>query len=351
MKSNKFNHLSVVAVAISAALLSACGGGGGGSATLGTNVSAPPAAVTPTPVVLTSNIVTSAPAANYTTGSEEALAYALLNSERVACGFGALAQNTKLDDAARGHANWNQVNNYVGHYQVAGTPGFTGVSASDRYVAAGYAASAGLFSQNDDASAFFGTNTKTGAGSLAIRNLLNAPYHMRSLLAGYREVGISVRNATESGSTHGARVDTQVNPAYKSADGEQIIGTSDVVTYPCQGTTGVKPSLNNELPNPVPGRNLATNPLGSSIYIMVRPGNALVITNSSLIATASGAVIALRAPVTASNDPNTGFYTGNDAYIAADAPMTANTQYTFTYSGTNNGTVFTNRSFTFTTGT
>lgn len=338
--------LGSFAVTAMVVAMSACGGGGTGGGTL----SAPIPAITPT-VSVTNNIVTTAPVANYALNSEEAAAYALINSERLRCGFGVMAQNTKLDVAARNHADWNQINNNIGHYEAAGTPGFTGVYHYDRMVAAGYAASAGLFSGNDEYTTTEGTNNKVGYGEKSVRILLNAPYHMRSLLAGYREVGVSIRNSIETGSIHGPRVDTQIQTGYKITDGEQKIGIAEMLTYPCQGTTGVAPSLNHESPNPVPSRNLSVNPLGSSIYIMTRPGNSLIITNSSLVVTGTGAVVTLRAPVNAANDPYPGSFSNNDTYIAADAPMAANTQHTFTYSGSNNGVVFTNRNFTFTTGT
>ena len=71
-------------------------------------------------------------------------------------------------------------------------------------------------------------------------------------------------------------------------------------------------------------------------------------TNSS-----AGQAVILRAPVSAANDPYgpcaTGCFRPHQAYIAADAPLQANTAYIAMISGTNNGTAF-SRSFSFTTG-
>ena len=125
---------------------------------------------------------------------------------------------------------------------------------------------------------------------------------------------------------------------------------TDIKTYPCEGTTGVNFQLRGEIPNPVPGRDLAVNPIGTPILFVVRDGNVLQITNVSMVKTLTGAVIALRDVVTAANEPNKGYFSLNEAYVAPNAPLERNTQYTVTFSGTNSGSPFTNRTFTFATG-
>lgn len=111
--------------------------------------------------------------------------------------------------------------------------------------------------------------------------------------------------------------------------------------------------LDNETPNPVLGRDLATNPLGSSVYIAVHEGQTLAITSASMIKVTTGASVALRPAVTSANDPYapcaSGCYKSHEAYIAADAPLDANAQYQVTVNGTNDGTAF-SRTFSFTTG-
>jgi hypothetical protein len=53
------------------------------------------------------------------------------------CGFGSLAQSEQLDNAARGHANYQAINDLFMHVQdVLSFPrGFTGESPSDRVAA------------------------------------------------------------------------------------------------------------------------------------------------------------------------------------------------------------------------
>jgi uncharacterized protein YkwD len=348
----------IAAIASCCAALFACGGGGGGGTTPVTTTTftaACPGGATKTSTVSqadadaqcasAASIVTSVPASTYAAGSEELAAYTLLNAERARCGFGLLAQNGQLDTSARASADWLQINNYNGHIQVAGTPGFTGVTNRDRNAAAGYTSSNAWESWADVS----GTNARAGEGQRGVRGLLIAPYHMPAMLSDAKDVGVSIRSATDSSSTNGPRVITMVELAYKDADGPQVLESQAVVTFPCDGSTGVQPSLTGEDPNPVPGRNLATSPLGSSIYIAVRRNNTLVITSASLTKVSTGTPVALRATVGYGNDPY-GQYRSHEAYIAPDAPLSPNSSYQATLTGTNNGVAF-SRTFTFTTGT
>jgi len=295
MNTKLFTLLPLVAA------LAACGGGGGDDANSG---------ATSTPVVVipgaAANLVTSIPTPTYSTGSEELAAFATLNAARQRCGFGLLKQNAALDNAARGHADWNLINNFAEHEQVAGTPGFTGVTFQDRFVSAGYSDRVFGFQGADKLTLALGLSTDAGYGTDSIRKLLNAPYHAVGLIAGFRDVGISVRTSAEAGSSFANRVTTQVNPGFLASEGPQQAEADAVLTYPCQGTVDVMPELRNETPNPVPGRNLATNPLGSSIIVSIRPGRLLDITSASMINVATGQSVLLRAPVTSANDLNAG---------------------------------------------
>lgn len=112
--------------------------------------------------------------------------------------------------------------------------------------------------------------------------------------------------------------------------------------------------MSGENPNLVPGRNLLTSPLGTSIGVAVDVGSTLVITSASMIKVSTGAFVTLRAPVMAANDPNAikgvTYFKSNEGFVSADAPMDADTQYQVTITGTITGTVFSPRTFTFTTG-
>ena len=334
-----------------AALLSACGGGSDGDSALPAAPTAQAAApASPNPSLV---ITPGAPPA-YAPGSEELAAYMLLNAERGRCGFGLLAANAPLDAAARSHADYMVINSLNSHLENANQypEGFTGTDPAARVRAKGYADLGGV----TDEFAFF-TSTrpplpKRGIGVLGIRGLLNAPYHLNGLMTGYRDVGIAVRSKEDTGKGQEG-VFVQVNAAYAASAGPQLLGSSDVQTYPCEGTSGVNRQLTNETPNPVPGRDLRTAPLGSSVYIAVREGNRLAITSAAMTQAATGEAVALRTPVTSANDPYgpclSGCFGPHQAYVVPDAPLLPDTAYTVMLSGTNDGTAF-SRSFAFSTG-
>ena len=348
-------HACRLAMLALAALLSACGGGSDSGSTPPAELPAaqPAQAVTqasPNPSLVTSP---AAPTATVPV-SEELAAFTLLNAERERCGFGLLAANAPLDAAARAHADYQIINNLNSHLQNASQfpEGFTGADPAARVRAQGYTDLGGV----TDEFAFFTTSSpplsKRGIGVLGIRGLLNAPYHLNGLMSGYRDVGIAVRSNEDTGKGQQG-VFVQINAAYTATAGPQLPGISDVQTYPCEGTSGVNRQLTNETPNPVPGRDLRTAPLGSTVYIAVREGNRLVVTRAAMTRAATGETVALRAPVTSVNDPYgpclTGCFGSHQAYVAPDAPLLRDTAYTVMLGGTNNGVAF-SRSFTFSTG-
>lgn len=366
MKTINSKKVVLGLAAIVAAMLTACGGG---STSTVVNGSTSTTVITPTTFTKVcadgsvktslislaaadaqcprvSTIVTTVAAPTYAVASEELSAYSLLNAQRTSCGFGSLAQNSMLDAAALAHNDYQLRNNVSSHYESATLfpLGFTGVTPTDRVLAQGYTNAGDV---GDEYSINRGRSIKTGEGADAIRGLLNAPYHLMGLMTGFREVGISVRSNTDVGTTN-ANVYTHLNLAYKAAAGQQLIASGEVKTYPCEGSVGLNRQLQNETPNPVPGRNLATTPLGTAIYVQVRDGDVLTLTSASLTQISTGLPVVLRTPMNAANDPNE-ILKGHQAFILADSPMAANASFQAIINGTNNGVAF-SRTFTFTTG-
>jgi len=336
----------LISAAGSLALLAGCGGGENTASTVpdqAASASAP--SIAP---------VTAAAEAHYPAGSEELAAYTRLNAERERCGFGMLAASAPLDAAAKAHADYLIINSLNSHLENAALypDGFTGSDPAARIKAQGYTDAGGVTDEYAIFTTSNPTQPKLGVGELGIRALLNAPYHLNGLMTGYRDVGVAVRSNADTG--RGSRgIFVQINAAYKTSAGPQLLGSNDVKTYPCEGATGINRQLTNETPNPVPGRDLSTNPLGSSVYIAVREGNKLGITSATMTQAASGQRVLLRLPVTAANDPygpcSTGCFGPHQGYIVPDAPLQADTAYAVMIRGTNNGTAF-SRSFSFTTG-
>ncbi len=89
---------------------------------------------------LVANVSPASYSGNY--AAEKTAVFALLNTYRSQCGFGMLAQNSLLDQAAQNHAQYSRVVDQ-GHFETAGVTGFTGVTAGDRVLAAGYQYSSG----------------------------------------------------------------------------------------------------------------------------------------------------------------------------------------------------------------
>jgi hypothetical protein len=329
---------------VAALLLAACGGGGGGTST----TTSPPPADPFVPSTITAATVSP----TYPDGSEELTAYNTLNNARTRCGFGGLNQNTQLDTAAQDHNNYQSVNNAFDHFQDPLWPGFTGVTAQARGVAAGYT---GQISFAEGLTYSRNNTVKTGSGAKQMAILLSAPYHLRDLVDLHREVGIKVTSSGPTGSgadvivsgTFAPAIRLAVSLSSRNAFPVQRQSSTDVLTYPCAGITGTAYQLTGEEPNPVTPRNLATNPIGQPILVQVLLGRTLVIT-SATVTGPSGPVVLL--PVmTAANDPN-GRLTPNLAMIMPDLPMLPNTSYAVVINGTSNGVTFT-RSFSFSTGT
>lgn len=342
------------ALAFSAFLLTACGGGGGGSGggvlpvAGGTPTTPTPTAPAPAPTAPErpaapdpsgDTLVSSVPTATYAASSEEAKAYDLLNAERQRCGFGLLAQNVKLDVAAQGHAKFLLANNFAGHFQDNTKPFFTGNTAGDRATNAGYSWATMLDDNNDTWGA--GANVLTDRGLKAVRDLLSAPYHALSLLSPSLDIGVSVMSSDTAGSTgtHGPRAITQINLGLAQGSYAQKPSGAYVQNYPCQGTVGTKYQLTNETPNPIPGRDLAVNPVGQPVVVVVRPGQILNITSATMVKTSDSSAVALLPTITKANDAN-GMLNPGQAIVIPDLPLLPNTEYTVTLVGTNQTATF-----------
>lgn len=322
----------VIANSVVASLVG-CGGGGGDSSSTAT----PPVAVPGGDSTLVTTITTPV----YSVGTEELAAFNLMNAERQRCGFGMLQQNAQLDHAALAHANWQISNNAYTHAETVGSTGFTGATPTDRATAAGYQP----YGSVAESLAYGTSASKSGRGEAGVRELFVAPYHAATMLSPARDVGISVRSPIDLGLSSLIPV-TQINLG--TSTNYQLLASDEVATYPCENTAGVNYRLTNESPNPVPGRNLMTQPLGHPVMLMVRRGNTLVISSASMSKLSNGRSVALRAPITGTNDPNN-VLLGNEGYIIADSALEASTSYAVTVTGTNNGIPF-NKSFSFTTG-
>lgn len=342
-----FKHVVCVCLCL---WLWACGGGGS-SVQINTkeNNESTPDALDP---AFTSRL----PASDYAPDSELRHAFELLNQERIRCGFGRLVQNASLDASARAHADWMLRNNVLSHEESLGSQGFSGMDIAARVRAQSYPLGSGSAGEEY---ASKDTGTPEGWGFGAVRALLNAPYHLVAMTMPFQEMGVSLRQPSDVQQT-GTGFRLVMNTGWSmSKANQQYLASGEVFTYPCNGATHVYYQLRNESPSPVPGRDLATQPLGSTVLIRVRSGDELTLNSATMTQRSSNQNVVLRSAVggmTGTLDSN-GLYDKSVAYVVADQPLSPNTDYSVVVAGSvrylqNNGEwaqkAFT-QTFTFTT--
>ena len=292
-----------------------------------------------------SPVVASVPAPTYAAGSQPLAAFNLLNAERSRCGFGMVAQNTMLDQAANAHAAWVVNNNITTHAETPGTPGFTGADVIARGQAAGYS----YFQNLPNGTEVMATTAGVALDSVvALRGLLSAPYHAVAAMSPNLDVGIGMFQSASAPS--GALTDAfAINFGTSAASaGPQEIQGGAVLTYPCQGSTGVDYALYSESPNPVAPRNLLTSPIGTPIVLRTNAANVLMVSAASMAVAATGAPVALL-PVRGMGSfavaDTTGVLPPNNAFLMPDQPLQPNTSYTVSVQGVVYVDVFPSPSF------
>lgn len=308
------------------ALLAACGGGGGassGSTTTSTTT-------VPSGTTLTTS--------QYASGSVEAAMFSAINADRQMCGFPVYQENTLLDQAAQNHTVYMLDNGgTITDFETQGNPGFTGVTGQDRaeYVGWPTGVSTGTGSAGYYTNA---TLTSTQYGDALVAAWASGVYHQSLLVDPMSLTGLGVSQTTYNGYPQLAAslmIGEFVNTMSASAS---------PMTFPCQGATGL-PYENGGGETPTaPG---VTGAFGTPVSIVGNPSDVIRISSGSMIDLANSASVPLQA-LDSSTDPNHVL----PAYVGVvypTSPLTANTQYSVTISGTVNGTPF-SRNFTFTTG-
>ena len=351
--------LSAMALVVA---LAACGGGGGGGGddegSSGGNSgggTVNPPTIPDTPDASTeSALVTTVPAPSYAASSPEAAAFARLNAERAHCGFGKVAQSTKIDAAARdATAYWqaraaesvDAANAYT-HIQDSGKSGFTGVTPADRVAFRGYQfANAG--ESHSTIAIPLSANTAEKAVEVAdanTRGLLTTVYHLRAMVAGWKAVGIAHGQA-QFPDTMGGYANHRTTFDFAVPFGQQPQGKDGLRTYPCQGTTTAYNEFvpASESPNPAPALGNAS--LGTPIFVNSPIGTTLTVSSGLVREKGAVSVISLL-QINAANDVQKRLG-ANDVFLIPMRKLTAGTEHEVSVEGTIDGVAFT-RTFTFT---
>jgi len=328
MTIQKNFKLSMAAIGASL-LVAACGGGGGGGGSSGASPAAPASGASTPATTNPANLTTP----QYPADSFHLAAFNLLNQHRQQCGFPALQQNTALDQATAAHAQYLASNNVISDTEVAGNPGFTGATFVDRAAHFGYTAKNGSIG----VSGGYYTNaalTETQYGQESIYEFESGVYHISIAASPTNTVGIGKVATTYNGFP-------QEQFSLFLANYQQVTNNAPL-TFPCQGTTGVAYTSAGEIPTP-PG---VSGNFGTPVAVAGNPTDTIVMQTGTMT-DSSGHVIALQV-LDSAKDPNK-LLAAWQGVAYPTTPLSPNSQYTVSLTGTINGVAF-SRTFSFMTG-
>ena len=348
-KTSKMTTPSIFSLSLILSLaLVACGGGGGG----GDSAQAVVPAFVPPPVTV------AIPAATYANGSAELAGYTLLQQARVQCGFGALRQDTRLDDAALKHARYlisisfASSTSVLSHYEdITTDPYYTGYFPWDRTQATGYGTqvaeilTATVWDYDTRNLPVFPTLAQRGTESM--RSLLNTVYHLSGAMYEGRDVGFGVHLQTVSTGPTTRREEYRFGSLNGYQTSRITLGAGKVVTYPCQDSSNVPPVFvpANEIPNPFPAMTSTSQTVGPPIYLKVDDGQLLRLTSNSV---SLNGVSVPTAVLTTANDPHREIG-ANEVFVIPTTSLLPNRTYQVALAGTVNNLPF-SRNFTMSTG-
>ena len=184
-----------------------------------------------------------------------------LNDRRYAVGAPTIAADARVNTAAQNHADYSSANGYVGHFETAGLPYYTGYSAHDRLIAAGW-------------STTFVSEVATGgsSGTAGVSQLWDAPYH---------RLGMMHPNSVSTGwgySVLGSRGSTVGDFVYDFSR-----RPVDFVRSPAAGQSGIPTSWSGqESPNPLPAG--VAGPVGYPLMVVYSAGQNVTMRAAEVVA-------------------------------------------------------------------
>ena len=336
--------------------LAACGGGGGGGSNESTPVAqTPDTPSTPVePVQTGSTLQTSAPATTYAQGSAELAAFNYLQNVRTSCGFGAVHQNVKLDQASKAHADYLAQGSsadsvLIGHYETdTSNPFYTGNRSQDRAAAATYGERVTeiLHANLETYTAANLANAPSPSvrGLTSMRSLVNTVAHLSGAMNEGRTVGFGATAKNYASNVPGTTftvVQYRFGALLGSQEGTQLLGAGNVASYPCAATEDAEYAFApaTESPNPFPAITDPSVMVGPPIYLRGDPG-ALLKVDSYSLKNSTGDTVAVRSDV--------GEIQGHEFFMVPNNELQPSTVYTVNLKGSANGKAF-ERSFAFKT--
>lgn len=352
-------HASTFSLSLILSLsLVACGGGGD--------------SVAPTSVLPT--ITLPIRSSSYLAGSAELAGYTVLQQARKLCDFGELTQDTRLDKASKAHAiylvnkSFADATHELSHYERDASglpdidnPDYTGEYPWDRtnftVLGTDYGTQVaeilvGTWWDYDINSPYLVIPTMEQRGTESMRSLLNTVYHLSGAMYEGADVGFGVAIQTVSTSATARREEYRFGSLNGYQTATLTIGSGEVATYPCQGSSNIPPQFEpaSELPNPLPSMTT----VGPPIYIKVDRGQKLTVSSTSRIVSQNGYEVPFNV-LTNANDPNDDpishkpYIDVNEVFVIPTVPLNPYTTYQITLYGTIDSKTFT-RSFAMSTG-
>ena len=184
-----------------------------------------------------------------------------LNDHRSAVGAPTIGADARVNAAAQNHADYSSANGYMGHYETAGLPYYTGYAPRDRLIAAGW-------------STTFVSEVATGgsSGVAGVNQLWDAPYH---------RLGMMHPNSVSTGwgySTAGSRGSTVGDFVYDFSQ-----RPVSFVRSPAAGQTAIPTSWSGqESPNPLPSG--VSGPVGYPIMVVYSAGQNVTMRAAEVVA-------------------------------------------------------------------
>lgn len=329
--------------------LAACGGGGSGDA------------------AVTDRTAALAAAASYATAlpQEELTALAQLNTWRTQCGLQALTRNNQLDTVASNHANYTQLNQDYGHDETPGLSGYTGETLALRREHVGYPNAAGeviseaaFWAEGQTMITTWSRQPNTSSSQPLVMLQQNAPLvdDVRALMAlPYHGLSMLSNTWVEAGLGSYIRVDENtvsrkglVLNLGQAADGLPVVPATvdaQLVTFPCQGSSGLNPYFVGEFPDPYPSVNRDLAPMGHPIYLMdLNQGNLSLTSHSLRLGSSAGQSVPTRLLTHDNDQPDgvsgaTPIVAAHQLAIVPEQGLQQNATYWVTLSGTSTSLV------------
>ncbi|MFT5643420.1 MAG: hypothetical protein ACI83P_000966 [Janthinobacterium sp.] len=322
------NWSSSLCALMLAALLTACGGGGDSSDSSASNINNQSSGSGDFSAPNDGQQESGAPAL---TGDTAQDGFNWTNYRREQAGIPVLTRSSIVNIAAKGHSDYQVLNNTITHEQIRGNPGFTGVQLQDRLRAAGYSFDAGGIAGEVIAAA------NDNSGHFLAEELITAIYHRFVLFEpAFKESGTGAAT-TSNGRTY------FTNNLTANGFGPGL-GIGQIAVYPFVNQVNVSAIFfsDQEQPDPAPDRN----EVGYPISVHADFGADLLVT-SFTVRPRGGANMSVRL-LTKTTDPQTKLSGPSAAAIIPLAVLAINTTYDVEFVGSVNG-VPANKNWSFTT--